>query len=302
MLIAYFLTFLMAPIMTLLEVRPCVVQDQMICQVSTTRARIKVHGTAKAELYDLVHSCKFPHSVSVLATLLVCILALLGIGAIGLSEFFDIVGDETFMYGFDLLMLDGYEFLSNVTGMEMEQEVTGYYNAELVSYGMLFQNVAAQTGLVLMLTVLIMGNFSVDDDSRRGVGVVASQIHDMMKYYINLKTQLSLLTGGLTGVILLLCQVKLAIMFGILAFLLNFIPNFGSIIAMLLPVPIILVDDNLSPQAKLLAIILPALVQGAIGNVLEPAVFGSSLNMTPISILMALVTWASLWCVDLGCT
>ena len=86
-------------------------------------------------------------------------------------------------------------------------------------------------------------------------------------------------------------------MFGILAFLLNFIPNFGSIIAMLLPVPIILVDDNLSPQAKLLAIILPALVQGAIGNVLEPAVFGSSLNMTPISILMALVTWASLWCV-----
>ena len=60
-----------------------------------------------------------------LATLLVCILALLGIGAIGLSEFFDIVGDETFMYGFDLLMLDGYEFLSaydDVSGADLDPE------------------------------------------------------------------------------------------------------------------------------------------------------------------------------------
>jgi len=117
-------------------------------------------------------------------------------------------------------------------------------------------------------------------------------------------------------------------MFGILAFLLNYIPNFGSLIAMILPIPIILVDDNLNFNKKVFAVCLPvgfssfsaifnrkmqklplfscilmrnegktgqALVQGYVGNVLEPAVFGSSLNMTPMSILMALVVWMSLW-------
>jgi len=92
--------------------------------------------------------------------------------------------------------------------------------------------------------------------------------------------------------------VKLAIMFGILAFLLNYIPNFGSLIAMMLPIPIILVDENLNFNTKVIAAVVPALVQGYIGNVLEPAVFGSSLNMTPLSILMALVVWMSLWCVQ----
>lgn len=140
-----------------------------------------------------------------------------------------------------------------------------------------------------------MSTFSVDKDSQKEVGMVASQINDMMKYYINLKTMLSLLTGVVTAAILLACEVKLAIMFGILAFLLNYIPNFGSLIAMVLPIPIILVDDNLNFNKKIFAVVLPALVQGYVGNVLEPAVFGSSLNMTPLSILMALVTWMSLW-------
>ena len=108
----------------------------------------------------------------------------------------------------------------------------------------------------------------------------------------------ALLTGVLTAGILLICGVKLAIMFGILAFLLNYIPNFGSLIAMMLPIPIILVDENLNFNTKVIAAVVPALVQGYIGNVLEPAVFGSSLNMTPLSILMALVVWMSLWCVQ----
>ena len=42
-------------------------------------------------------------------------------------------------------------------------------------------------------------------------------------------------------------QVRLASVFGLLTFLLNYIPNVGSMIAMLLPIPVIYVDDELSP-------------------------------------------------------
>ena len=117
----------------------------------------------------------------------------------------------------------------------------------------------------------------------------------MATNYIALKTILSFVTGLVVAVILLILQVKLAVMWGILSFVLNFIPNVGSMIAMFLPMPVVLVDKNLADWQKVGAFVGPGAVQGYVGNALEPMVFGKSLNMTPLSILMALVTWTSLW-------
>lgn len=123
------------------------------------------------------------------------------------------------------------------------------------------------------------------------------KIKSKVKFYVVLKTALSALTGGLVGVILLACKVRLAILFALLAFILNFIPNVGSMIATVLPIPLILLDEVEDDFAgrKALAILLPAVVQGYVGNVLEPTVFGKSLNVTAISVLVALVLWGSIW-------
>ena len=43
------------------------------------------------------------------------------------------------------------------------------------------------------------------------------------------------------------------------------------------------------------ALVGPGIVQGAVGNAVEPAVFGKSLNLTAMSILGALVIWSALW-------
>ena len=110
-----------------------------------------------------------------------------------------------------------------------------------------------------------------------------------------LKTALSVLTGGLVAAALLICQVRLAVIFGLLSFMLNYIPNVGSMIAMVLPLPIIWLDDSLSSGQQLMGTMLPVLIQGYIGNFLEPAVFGSSLNVTALSVLAALVFWGSIW-------
>ena len=95
---------------------------------------------------------------------------------------------------------------------------------------------------------------------------------------------------------------RLAVLFGLLAFLLNYIPNIGSMLAMLLPIPIIIVDEvpeddfpGPEPLRQALAFLLPAMVQVYVGNVLEPAVFGKSLNVTAIAVLIALVMWGSIW-------
>ena len=116
-----------------------------------------------------------------------------------------------------------------------------------------------------------------------------------MQGYIGLKTALSALTGAIVAAILLILQVKLAVMFGILSFALNYIPNVGSMIAMFLPMPIVLVDDNLGTWQKIGAFAGPGAVQGYVGNALEPVMFGKLLNMTPMSILFALVFWSAIW-------
>jgi AI-2 transport protein TqsA len=83
--------------------------------------------------------------------------------------------------------------------------------------------------------------------------------------------------------------------FGLFAFLLNFIPSVGSLIATLLPLPVVLMNPEISPTIGVLAIVLPGLVQLAIGNVISPKVMGDSLELHPVTILLALMIWGTLW-------
>merc|ERR550514_72102 len=64
--------------------------------------------------------------------------------------------------------------------------------------------------------------------------------------------------------------------------------------ACLLPIPIIIVQEN-PPWKKVVAFVGPGTVQMVIGNVIEPVVFGSALNMTTLAILLGLIMWSSLW-------
>ncbi|MBU1433250.1 AI-2E family transporter, partial [Myxococcota bacterium] len=116
-----------------------------------------------------------------------------------------------------------------------------------------------------------------------------------IKRYIIIKVSLSAVTGILVALILSALRVDLAIFFGLMAFVLNFIPSVGSIIATLLPLPIVLLDPNLSIWMGLLAFFLPGAVQLTIGNVIEPKLQGDSLELHPITILLALIFWGMLW-------
>merc|ERR1711865_600810 len=144
-----------------------------------------------------------------------------------------------------------------------------------------FSDFFALASLILLLWVYLITekfNPTVFDPTNAAL----EEIENQAKYYIALKTALSFVTSVI-------------VMFGLLSFLLNFIPNVGSMIAMVLPLPIVIVDDNLSTFQKVGAFAGPGAVQGYVGNALEPMLFGKSLNMTPLSILAALVIWGSLW-------
>lgn len=120
------------------------------------------------------------------------------------------------------------------------------------------------------------------------------EVDKRIRQYLAVKLVLSALTAILTGVILGLFGLEMASLFAMLAFILNFIPNIGPVIATLLPLPIALLQyDN--PTMMLLVIALPGVVQFVIGNIAEPKLLGESLDLHPVTQILALMFWGLIW-------
>ena len=115
-----------------------------------------------------------------------------------------------------------------------------------------------------------------------------------IRSYLVTKVSTSLTTGILTALILALCGIDLAMFFGLLAFCLNFIPTIGSIVAVILPIPVILISAG-SVGAGITAFAGPLVVQFLIGNILEPRIMGDNLDLHPVTLLLALMFWGLLW-------
>lgn len=132
---------------------------------------------------------------------------------------------------------------------------------------------------------------------------VYKDIDTQVRSYISTKVALSIGTGLLVWLSLWIVEMPMAAVFGLLAFLFNFIPSVGSIISTLVPLPfaILHVFDpgtglNSGVIMFLVAVIcLPGAIQMLIGNVLEPKLMGNDLQLHPITILLALAIWGLLW-------
>jgi len=150
--------------------------------------------------------------------------------------------------------------------------------------------------LILMLMLFILLERPIGQ-TFPGDSLIAAEIEGMVMNYISLKFLLSAMTGAIVGIIMVLCGVKIGAVWGLLAFMLNFIPNVGSMIAMVLPLPFILLDEEMinNPGLQTVALLGPAAVQGYVGNALEPGLFGASLNLTEISVLLSLVLFSYIW-------
>jgi len=105
----------------------------------------------------------------------------------------------------------------------------------------------------------------------------------------------SLVTGLLVGGILAVLGVRFWLSFGVLAFILNFIPTLGPILATLLPVPVILFDPELGMTTRVVAFVLPGLVQVVIGNIIQPRFQSRSQGVHPVTTMLTLIIFGMLW-------
>ncbi len=146
---------------------------------------------------------------------------------------------------------------------------------------MLFEIAPMRAKLTLLL----------DAPSRHVVGI-AEAASEVQRYLV-VKTFLSSVAGVLFGVILAIVGVDFALLWGLTAFLLNFIPTLGPAIATIPPVLIALL--TLGPGSALAAAIGCLLVNLVVGNVLEPRMLGATLGVSTFVAFASMLFWGWLW-------
>jgi predicted PurR-regulated permease PerM len=110
--------------------------------------------------------------------------------------------------------------------------------------------------------------------------------------YIGIKTTTSLATGVLVSGSLWIIEVDFPVLWGLLAFLLNYVPNIGSIIAAVPAVLLALIQ--LGPGHALAATGAYLAINIVMGNVVEPRFMGRGLGLSTLVVFLSLVVWGAL--------
>lgn len=169
---------------------------------------------------------------------------------------------------------------------ELQQKIPAFVSTTFGSIMGIISNLAL---ISIFLIFLLAGR-----NSRVIHQGIYAEIDQKIRRYIGTKMASSVVTGLLVWLILTLFKLEMAGVFGMLAFLLNFIPSVGSIIATVLPLPVAVAQyDTLGPILGV--ILIPGAIQIMIGNGIEPKIMGRGLNLHPVTILLALSFWGLLW-------
>lgn len=134
-----------------------------------------------------------------------------------------------------------------------------------------------------------------DDDRReKEFRALLHHMQSQIQSYLWIKTAMSLLTGVISYAILLAVGVDFAAFWAFVIFLLNYIPTIGSLLGVVFPALLTLVQFS-TPVPFVIVVAALGVTQMTIGNFIEPRVMGSTLNLSPLVVILSLVIWGSLW-------
>ncbi|HDK37431.1 MAG TPA: AI-2E family transporter [Thiolapillus brandeum] len=199
--------------------------------------------------------------------------------------------------------------LASLTGIEVAPAIQHWADSLdmgsiIGGFATAIMGLAGNAGLVAIYVIFLLLEeryFNIklrlvfsDAERRKKVKQMLDAIQIQIRQYVYIKTMVSALTGIVSYVILLWVGVDYAPFWALLIFMLNYIPTIGSMIAVLLPTALSLVQfETLGPFLTLLVSL--GTVQILIGNVLEPRLMGSSLNLSPLVVILALSLWGQMW-------
>ena len=129
---------------------------------------------------------------------------------------------------------------------------------------------------------------------RRSLLSAAEDIADKFQKYMVVRSTMSVLTGIVVWSFALVAGIELATAWGVIAFVLNYIPFIGPLFATVFPTLFVLVQSG-SWQACFAVFVCLNFIQFFIGSYLEPRIAGAALSISPFIVLLAVFFWSFLW-------
>jgi predicted PurR-regulated permease PerM len=194
---------------------------------------------------------------------------------------------------------DVNSYINNMDWSQSINTITSVVSSTFGSFASFMGNLVL---VVIFLMFMLAGrqsmvnrvNKAFNESKGDKIIFVLNSIEDQVQQYLLIKTSVSVLTAVVSGFILYFGGFDFVIFSAFLIFILNFIPNFGSVIATVFPVLIGLINHGFSVRVLIVGLAL-ILTQMIVGNVIEPSIAGKKLNLSPIVILISLIFWGWIW-------
>lgn len=198
-------------------------------------------------------------------------------------------GDLFARYGINLSIEDVREVINPSSAVNVA--------AGLVSQ---FASILSDTALIILTMAFILLEVAgLPRQLRRAIGDPNADLSryanllDEVKRYVVIKTYLSVAVGLTLGLFVGLMGVDFPVLWGLVAFFLNYVPNIGAIVAAVPPVLLALIQNGLGNAVGISCGY--TVVHLLIGNVVEPRLLGKEMGLSTLVVFLSLVFWGWLW-------
>jgi AI-2 transport protein TqsA len=254
-----------------------------------------------APLYQAMRRRRVPTPLAVVAIMLVMlggVLLLVGVIERAVAGF---AGNLPSYQAAFLAQSDKIWLWLEANGIEVSSDLFRDFNPQdlirhLATIAVTLRDLLTTMFIVVLVAIFILLEGSALPDKVRRVPVVSneawthlSQIVADLRRYMFLKTVMSLLTGAMVALWLLLLGVDFAILLGVLAFALNYIPVIGSIVAALPGILLAFIEFGLG--TSVITAIGYVVINVGISNGIEPRYFGKGLGLSPLVVIVSVLFW-----------
>ncbi len=255
---------------------------------------------------------RVPRFLSVLLTVMVVFAFLSGIMVVGVLLINDLSeGDRLQQYGnkiYEVALnsgakLEEWKFegaQDDIKKLLTPEEIGDYFkqNITILLGGVL--DMLKSSFIVLILLVFMLSEArmfarrfeSIMEAKGPNLQRMLSATRDIQKY-LGIKTMISIATGVLAGLLCWSAGVDFPLLWGILAFALNYIPAVGSIIAGIPPVILALLMHDAKHAIALACGYM--IINGFLGNFMEPALLGRRFGLSTVVVVVSVLFWGFIW-------
>jgi predicted PurR-regulated permease PerM len=233
--------------------------------------------------------------IGILGYLVVWGFSKIGQWAIGNSTRFQAL----YVQATDWLEGHGISLASQITGgfsvgwvIRAVQEIGGRLNS-LLSFAIITFVFTVLGLLEVDVAQKIVGRLKTNEISR-SLSRASADVASKFRKYMLVRTVMSVLTGAIVWAVALLAGLELATAWGVIAFVLNYIPFIGPLIATVFPT-IFAIAQFESWRLAVIVFLSLNLIQFLIGSYFEPRIAGAALSVSPFIILFAVFFWSFLW-------